>query len=180
MNDGAPQAVALICHGKGMADDATFKAIDEATAGALGRAVSFKGFKGEAGQTLVLTAPSASLSQVVLVGCAAKDGSAVTSVAVENAGGTAAKALDGVENAVLALTADVAGLAADAASGARLACYDFDLYRTKKSSDRASLKALTVAASDMAAAKSRWVALDAVSRGVFLTRDLISEPANIL
>lgn len=180
LNDGAPQAVALICHGKGMADDATFKAIDAATAGALGRAVSFKGFKGEAGQPLVLTAPSASLSQVVLVGCAAKDGSAVTSVAVENAGGTAAKALDGVENAVLALTADVAGFAAEAALGARLARYDFDLYRTKKSSDRASLKALTVATSDVAAAESRWVALDAVSRGVFLTRDLISEPANIL
>ncbi|MFT8365820.1 MAG: leucyl aminopeptidase [Gluconobacter cerinus] len=180
LNDAQPQAVALIGHGKATFEDSIFKTLDDATAGALSRAASFKGFKGEVGQALVLTAPSAGLSQVVLVGCAAKDGSAVGSVAVENAGGSAAKALDGVADAVLALTADIAEFAPEAALGARLARYDFALYRTKKSSERPVLKALTVVASDVAAAEARWTALDAVSRGVFLTRDLISEPANIL
>ena len=75
-----------------------------------------------------------------------------------------------------------AELAANIAFGARLRSYRFDKYRTKeKPEKKPSLKRLTVMAKDLAGARRRlsrrWASL---ADGVFFTRDLVSEPANII
>ncbi|MDE7540309.1 leucyl aminopeptidase [Gluconobacter sphaericus] len=173
----APRAVVLLCDA---ASGETFAALDKASAGAVSRAVALKGFKGEAGQSVVLPAPAEGLTQVVLAGVKPKGSAAIDAVAIENAAGRAVRLLDGVEGAVLGLSEGLEQFAPDAALGARLASYDFDLYRTKKSDSRPVLKTLHVAVSDVAAAQARWVALDAVSQGVILTRNLVSEPPNVL
>ncbi len=65
--------------------------------------------------------------------------------------------------------------------GAVLRAYRFDRYRTKeKPEDKPKLASLTVLCADPAAAAAAWAPLDAVADGVFLARDLASEPPNVL
>ncbi|MCX7373785.1 MAG: leucyl aminopeptidase, partial [Alphaproteobacteria bacterium] len=62
-----------------------------------------------------------------------------------------------------------------------LRSYRFDRYRTtEKAEDKPKLTKLTIATSDAGAAKTAFAPMKAVVEGVFLTRDLVSEPANIL
>ncbi len=65
--------------------------------------------------------------------------------------------------------------------GARLKSYTFNHYRTKDLSDHEfKLKSVTIATSDAAAARKAWPVLEAVADGMFLARDLVNEPPNIL
>ena len=74
-----------------------------------------------------------------------------------------------------------AELAAHLAFGARLRSYAFDKYRTKNLDDyRKKLKTLAVVTPDVAAAKKAHAGLAAVADGIFLARDLVNEPPNVL
>ncbi len=65
--------------------------------------------------------------------------------------------------------------------GLVLRSYRFDRYRTKEAAeDKPKLGAVSVLSSDPASAVEAWAPLQAVARGVFLSRDLISEPPNVL
>jgi leucyl aminopeptidase len=108
---------------------------------------------------------------------------------LQSLGGTiyAALALSGETEAAilpgdLALTGVPAEqVAAHLAFGFRLRSYRFDKYRTKEKPDqKPSLKRLTVLTGNSAAAKKAFAALDKIADGVFLTRDLVSEPGNAL
>ncbi len=152
---------------------------DEATGGALTRATAAAEFRGRAGQSCVLLAPGAGLTRVVLVGLGPKGEQ--TRRGLEEAGGTAVAAV--ARDTVAALAAD--GLSpADAAAvalGARLRLWRFDRYRTReKPEDRPRLERLTVLAADPAEAAEADASMRAVAEGVFVTRELVSEPANIL
>jgi leucyl aminopeptidase len=71
--------------------------------------------------------------------------------------------------------------AANVAFGARLRSYRFDKYRTKEKPDKKpSLNKLTILTGAATAAKKAFQPLDRVADGVFLTRDLVSEPANVI
>ena len=71
--------------------------------------------------------------------------------------------------------------AADVALGAVLKAYRFDRYRTKeKPEDKPKLTKLSVLTADAAKARAAWERNKAVAEGVFLTRDLVSEPPNVL
>ena len=94
--------------------------------------------------------------------------SAVTTLSRDSAAAIAAGGLTGEQ-------------AAEAAFGAILRAYRFDRYRTKeKPEDKPKLAKLTVLTGDVHRAKSAWDSLEAVANGVFLTRDLVSEPPNVL
>jgi len=152
---------------------------DAATGGALTRAAAAAEFRGRAGQSCVLLAPGAGLTRVVLVGLGPKGEQ--TRRGLEEAGGTAVAAL--ARDTAAALVAD--GLsatdAAAAAAGARLRLWRFDRYRTReKPEDRPRLERLTVLAADPAAASEADASMRAVAEGVFVTRELVSEPGNIL
>jgi leucyl aminopeptidase len=65
--------------------------------------------------------------------------------------------------------------------GAVLRHYRFDRYRTtEKAQDKPKLGKLTLATAEATAAKAAFAPMKAVAEGVFLTRDLVSEPANVL
>ncbi len=152
---------------------------DEATGGAVSRALEAARFKGRKGQTATILAPGAGLSRIVVVGLGKSD--ALTPLSVTEAGGTACAMLSG--DAVAALAAD--GLspaqAAAAAEGAVLRAYRFDRYRTKeKPEDKPRLSLLAVLAGDAEAARAAFAPRRAVAEGVVLTRDLVSEPPNVL
>jgi leucyl aminopeptidase len=83
-------------------------------------------------------------------------------------------ALDGCDLAV-------PDMAANMALGARLASYRFDKYKTKKiKCHQPKLKEVKLLCAGSAQAKALYAPQDKVADGVFLTRDLVSEPANVL
>ena len=158
----------------GMAADA-----DAALGGALSRAFAAAKFTGKKGSTCAVLAPGGGLTRVVAVGTGSPD--AVTAFGIEEAGGAAAAALAGEPVAALSAAGLGPDLAASAAMGAALRSYRFDRYRTKeKAEDKPKLAALTILHDDPAKAGAAWGPMHAVAHGVFLSRDLISEPPNVL
>jgi leucyl aminopeptidase len=154
-------------------------ALDTALSGGLARALEASGFKGKRGQTAVLLAPSAILARVVAVGLGKRN--EMTAHHAEAAGAKAASLLLRDEEASLAADDLDDAMLAHAGMGARLRSYRFDKYRTKeKEEDKAKLKRLTVLAPDAARARTAFAPLAAIANGVELTRNLVSEPANVL
>jgi leucyl aminopeptidase len=153
--------------------------LDAATSGAISRAFAAAEFKGKAGSTCVILAPGAGLSRVVAVGVGKL--SALTHKIAEEAGGHAAAALVREAQAVIAAGGLAPELAAAVAMGACLKAYRFDRYRTtEKAEDKPKLAKLTMLTSAVPAAKEAWAPLKATVEGVFLSRDLVSEPPNVL
>jgi leucyl aminopeptidase len=162
--------------------------IDQASNGTLTRAMEAARFDGKVEQVLSLICPSGvELTRVVAIGLGAAN--ELTAARWQSIGGAACAALlSGTEKAAaIALdaneenTLDAADVAANVAFGARLRSYRFDKYRTTESkADKPSLSKLEISSAAGSDAKKTFAALDAVADGVLLTRDLLSEPANIL
>ncbi len=154
-------------------------ALDKALSGALKRAIAAADFTGKKDQKASLLAPSAGLKQVLLIGTGSAE--AFAARGAEMLGGAIAAALSKeTEASVLAETLD-ATAAAQLALGARLRAYRFDKYRTTQKEDETpKLARLTIMPADAVAARAAYMPVAAVAAGVELTRDLVTEPANIL
>ncbi|MBL7233875.1 MULTISPECIES: leucyl aminopeptidase [Komagataeibacter] len=154
--------------------------LDAAVGGALTRAAKATGFGFDAAKTCVVLAPGAGYDRVILVGLGAVD--ALDGTVAEQAGVAAARALsDAGTSGVVVADGIAPDLTAHVALGVVLGSYRFDSYRTQpRKGDAGPLTAVTVACADPAAAQAAWQPLSAVARGVFLCRDLVSEPANML
>ncbi|MBT7942742.1 MAG: leucyl aminopeptidase, partial [Alphaproteobacteria bacterium] len=77
----------------------------------------------------------------------------------------------------------VADMAVAIAEGARLRSYRFDKYRTKNKASnngKPTLASVTIRCAGATKAKAAFRARDKVVDGVFMTRDLVTEPPNIL
>jgi leucyl aminopeptidase len=175
--------VLLVAEGEGIpALDGLAGAADAATEGAIGRALAVAEFKGKKGGTLTLLAPGgakAPFSRVVVIGLG--KAAELDAKTAEEAGGHIATSLSRETTATVAAAGLAPALAASVALGAVLRAYRFDRYRTtEKAEEKPKLTGLTVLAADMAEAQAAWTPLRAVAEGVFLSRDLVSEPANVL
>ena len=105
----------------------------------------------------------------------------LTQLILNEAGGHAAASLSRETAAGVAADALQPAQAAEVALGAVLRTYRFDRYRTKeKPEDKPKLAKLTLFTDDPARAKAAWEPLEGVAKGVFLSRDLVSEPPNVL
>jgi leucyl aminopeptidase len=157
-------------------------AANAATDGAIARALAAGEFKGKKSQSVTLLAPGgahAPFSRVVVVGTG--KAAEFDAKAAEEAGGHAAVALARETSAAIAASDIAPGLAAAVALGAALRAYRFDRYRTtEKADDKPRLAGLTVLSGDVAAARAAWAPLAGVANGVFVSRDLVSEPPNVL
>jgi len=162
--------------------------LDDEADGLLSRAIATSRFEGKKGQTLMILAPAGlGVSRVLLIGLGkAKDMDAQGAQAF---GGTAVAQLltSGETDLVVAVDAlegsalSPAEFAAQAGLGARLRAYRFDKYMTKqKKEDKPSLKKATMQVEAAADAKAAFARLDKIADGVFLTRDVVSEPANVI
>ncbi len=156
-------------------------ALEEASGGALSRALVAAKFTGRKGQSLTLWAPAGPQgpSKVVVLGLGkAAD---LTESGAENAGGAICPMVSAEREAVVAAEAMTPGQAAALGLGLTLRSYRFDRYRTtEKEEDKPKLERVAIAVADPAAAKAAWVPRAALAEGVFLSRDLVSEPPNVL
>ncbi len=170
----------LVFEGGALAGPAA--ALDIASEGALTRAIAASRFKGSKGQTLDLIAPAGvSAGRVVLVGAGARD--ALDALTVEQAAASAYAAVK--TSGLTALIVDLSDLASEqaahAAFGIKLAAYRFDRYRTKeKPEQKPSIETVQVLAAEPTVAEAAHAPLAALADGVGFTRDLVSEPANVL
>ncbi len=165
----------------------TAAALDRSSGGALKRAIAASRFSGKKDELLAVLAPAnLAVSRIILAGLGKP--AAVTAAQLQSLGGqllahlnaageTAATVmLDKVEGGV-----DPGEAAANLAFGARLRSYRFDRYRTKeKPESKPTLARLAVLSANSAGVKRLYEKLDKIADGVFFTRDLVSEPANIL
>ena len=164
--------------------------LDQATGGALTRAMATGRFEGKKGQWLEVLAPGdGKLDRVLLAGLGKAD--AVDAAGIEAVGGDAVRKLmtSGAKELAIvsALVPPASGkpgldeIAARVAYGARLGGYRFDKYRTtQKESEKPSLERIIVLSKGATAARRTYRPLEAIAEGVCLTRNLVSEPANVL
>jgi leucyl aminopeptidase len=163
-------------------------AADKETGGALTRALGFSRFTGKSGQMLEVLAPAGvKASRLIVVGLGA--GSDVDRGRLETAAASVIGRLGTAGETQVTLHIDVpkgsklkaSAFAAHVALGARLKTYTFNHYRTKNLDEHEQrVKTVHVVTPDAAAAKRAFGPLDAISTGVFLARDLVNEPPNIL
>ncbi len=151
------------------------------------KSIEAAGFKGKAGESLTLLNPAASPSHLVLLGVG--DAKKLSATDLEEAGARAVGAALAAKVAHLDIAAalskavklDGAEAAARLASGAKLRAYNFDKYRTKiKPEDKPKLKTVTVVTGAAEKAKKAFAPLAAIADAVAFTRDLVSEPANVI
>jgi leucyl aminopeptidase len=188
----APKAVVasgswVVAAGEGKHLSPAAKKADAASGGALRRALAVSRFTGKSGQTLELLAPAGlKASRILLVGLG--KAAALDAKAVETLGGEIVGKLRALGETTAMIEIEAPGaklksgeIAAHLAFGARLRAYRFEKYRTKNLDEyEMRLASLTIAAKDPAVARKAYASLDAVADGVFLARDLINEPPNIL
>jgi leucyl aminopeptidase len=162
-------------------------AVDRATGGAVKRAIAASRFKGQSGHSLELLAPAGmQASRIVLAGLGR--GESFDAAAAERLAATVlGRLLVGGEET---LTFSVerpkrtklseAELAAHLAFGAMLRSYRFDHYRKVGEDEQPTVKKIVVATPSPVEAKKLWRSLSAIAEGIFLARDLVNEPANVL
>ncbi len=151
---------------------------EEASGGLLSKALDAAGFRGRKGQATTLHAV-AGWTKVVAVGLGkAAD---LGPEAAEAAGGAIIPAISADREATVAADTLDPTLAAHLGFGATLRAWRFDRYRTKeKEEDKPKLERIAIATSGTAAAKGAFAPLRAIADGVFLARELVSEPPNVL
>jgi leucyl aminopeptidase len=161
---------------------------DRACGGALKRAVAASKFSGKPGQMLEVLAPAGLKASRVLLAGMGKAGDFADPAAEKLGAAIVARLFTaGVANITFAIDLPKgsklkpAALAAHLAMGAQLRSYMFNHYRTKNLDEyQCTIKTVAIGTSDAAGAKKAWATLEAVAGGVFLARDLINEPPNVL
>ncbi len=149
--------------------------------GVVGQAAAATRFTGAKGQVLDILAPQGvDAARLLLVGAGKHEAFGV--IGAESAAASAYHAVKASGLTILRLAAPGAvELAAHAALGLRLASYRFDRYRTKEAADkRPSITRVEIAVPDPAAAQAAFAPLAALADGISFTRDLVSEPPNVL
>ncbi len=179
--DGGNAALAVIAF-----DDAELSApaqvADAASGGAVTKALAATRFKGGKSQLLDLLSPGAlDAARLLVIGAGPKG--PLDEAGAEMAAAAAYQAVkaSGLTRLVLRFPDLTPALAARAALGVRLAAYRFDKYLTKEKPERkASIDKVEIAVSDPAGARAAFQEAQALAEAVAFTRDLVSEPANIL
>jgi leucyl aminopeptidase len=166
------------------------RALDQRAAGAVTRAVQMAGESFKRGQAIELLYP-AGLGLERLVVLALGKPEEAKPLDLEALGGSLALKLKALRvgeasvavDAVPGLALGPGQLAVALASGACLRSYRFEKYRTQKTQEdepAGEVAALTFLLAEPDAARAAWTAAEAVIQGVGHTRDVVSEPANVL
>jgi leucyl aminopeptidase len=161
---------------------------DKASGGALTRARKVSRFTGKSGQMLEVLAPAGlTASRILLVGLGKPE--ALDEKGLETLGAQIVGRLLVTGEVVATFEIDLpkganvkkSELAAHLAFGAKLKSYGFTKYRTRNLDEyEKKLKTLRVVAADPQGAKKAHAGLAAVADGIFLARDLVNEPPNVL
>jgi leucyl aminopeptidase len=149
--------------------------LDRVTRGAVGRLIAGNGFaRAKAGSAHVLAHPAGVAAEAVIVVKLGRRPS------VEEARLAGAALAAHVGSAPLTVLADGQRRLAEVALGLALRAYEFTTYRTPEKDAPTPVREVTFQVKDPAAAEAAWAPLAAQVEGVFFTRDLVTEPANVL
>ncbi len=162
--------------------------LDTASDGLLRKAIKTESFKGQKGKILkVVPGASSNLERIILYGVGKV--ADLTPLKVEHlGGGIVANGLGKNVKSLTVLTPHIehkdlgdADFAAHFGVGLYLRDYAFDRYKTKlKPEDKSKLTKVAIGTDAAAGARRKFAVQQSVADGVFLTRDLVSEPANVL
>ena len=148
--------------------------------GAFARAVAASRFTGTRGQTLDNLAPQG-FDRVLLVGVGKPDSFDVMGAEAAAASAYNAIKTSGLRTLRLKLATGTPDFAARAALGIRLASYRFDKYRTKEAVDKKpSITKAEISCDDVDAGLSAFAPLADLADAMSFSRDLVSEPPNVL
>jgi leucyl aminopeptidase len=163
-------------------------ALDKKSGLALSRALNAESYKAEFGQTVVLSYPSGLECDHLILISMGKEKEFSELKATQLGGKIAAQLLR-----LHALDATIFGhfgkksalneaeALAHIAHGAQLRNYRFDKYRTiRKETDSKPLQALACIVEEIKKAKQHYQHLEAISSGVYLARDVVTEPPNVI
>ena len=189
-----PQAAMAVLAAQDLALGPTARNLNARSGGALVRAAEAADFRGKAKTAIELLVPSQlDLGRLLLIGAGQLD--QYKTLDWVNLGGYAFAQLSGRKAAAASLVAEVAGehnqppaeIAADLGFGALLRSYNFGKYQTRKRSGdneneapRDAIQRLVVHTENPDAAHAAFARRSGVASGVFLARDLVNEPANVL
>lgn len=180
-SSSAAEILAVLVH-EGRALAGAGSALDQAASGALAKAMKNSRFTGAANSSLNVAAPAGiDANAVLLVGAGAAD--KLDDLAIETAAAAAyhATKMSGAEVLTIDASHLSPELAARAGFAVRLAAYRFAKYLTKQKAEKIpSVTTVRVVTSDVKAAEAAFTPLSAVADAVLFSRDLVSEPANIL
>jgi leucyl aminopeptidase len=175
-----------VLEGKKLAPSAA--ALDQQSNGALAGAIAASRFTGKKEETLAIPAPRGLFfERVILLGLGKP--AALSPLQMQRLGGVLVPALNAVGAAAATIAVDkISGAridpgaaAANLAHGAVLRSYRFDKYRTRvKPEQKPTLAELTVLTASAASARRAYAPLEKIGEGIFFTRDLVSEPPNVI
>ncbi|MDX2112824.1 MAG: leucyl aminopeptidase [Alphaproteobacteria bacterium] len=164
------------------------KAIDQKASGLISKAIKTSQFKGKRGTHLAIALAGGARADYALL-CGIGSLKDLSEHAWEKIGGSCVPKLNSlrassatlvIENAKIG-TFSAADIAARIAHGAHLRSFTFDKYFTKKTADdKPTLKVFAVALTGSKAAAKPYSELEKLAEGVFFTREVVSEPANII
>ncbi len=159
--------------------------LDKETGGLLSGAITAReSFSGKTGETLAVFLPKGSgYTQALIVGTGEEK--KLDHLAFETMGGKSLAALKSIaaKKAEVLIDQDNPAYAAAFAGGLTLRNYVFDKYKTKAADKKDKTKSADLAVSIVTNAAGTAKLYDeykAVSEGVFLARNLVNEPANVL
>lgn len=162
--------------------------LDKQANGAITNALSSGKFAGKAGQCATVIMPGkGKISRVILAGYG--NAKSLNEYGLEKLGGgavphveaTRATSATFVLESLKGIAVPSSTAAAHIAQGVRLRSWRFDKYFTKtKAEDKPVLKTFTVAVAGSKQAAGAYATLEKIADGVLLTREVVSEPANII
>jgi leucyl aminopeptidase len=163
------------------------QAIDKDVGGSVVRAIDASRFSGTKGQSLTLLGQSGNIARLTLLGVGkpreleARSAEALGGKVAAEANAAGQKAVTVVVDPVKGTRLSPGQIAARIALGAELRNYRFDKYKTKdKPEQKRSLEQITLVVAAPAEARRAHERLAPTVDAVFFTRDLVSEPANVL
>ncbi len=183
-----PDAVLILIVGEDKKLGGYAATLDKQSGGLLTKALTGGKFAGKKGQFCSLTTPkSVKADRIILAGIGAAKG--LDAKGLQNLGGAIVGQLNaaGASTGTLVLE-DLKGCpfptpvaAAHIGHGANLRSYNFNKYQTTKAADeKPTITAFTVALANAKATAKPYSDLEKIADGVFLTRNLVNEPANII
>ena len=170
---------------------ASAKKLDKKCKGALARAIKAEDFKGKKGESVKISGVSGlSTAHVFVMGLGAAE--KLTAEGFEKLGSQIVSAMKArkVTSAIIDMTLDDkklpkefdhAAAAAHVANGMTLNNYQFTTYLHKKKSDAPkAIQSAVIVTAQAKEARNTLAVNRAIAESVFLTRDLVSEPPNVL
>lgn len=190
----APAATIVVFVGPDLALGAVGGRLDKQSDGALKRAIAGAGFKGKGRASIeVLGAPGIEAKRILIVGTGERaelkhlDWSRLGGAAM---GQVVARSTEAASLIVEVGGDDAANAAALIAQGVMLRAYKFQKYHTRKSNaaeegaeannNGKPLPRMEIHCANPADAEAEFNGPKAVAEGVYLARDLVNEPANVL